>query len=143
KLAAAEARFAHKSVVSERKSELRRRQTAPTLTTGVDGKLTWSKVADVRSYLVIRKAAGMTSHYSVVKSTSAVPPAVPGKTITYRVRAAVYGSAWSPPAQVTYPSTPRPDPLSAPIASVSGSTVSWTKVGDVGDYVVVRKVAGQ
>ena len=142
KLAAAERRFAHKSAVSQRGATLAARQLPPTLTRE-NGKLTWSRVADVHTYLVLRKASGMTSNYAVVKSTTADPPAIPGKTITYRVRAAVYGSAWSAPKQVTYAPTPRTDPQSAPIASMSGQTLTWSQVGDVQDYVIVRKVAGR
>ena len=142
KLASAERRFAMKSVVTQRRAQLYGRQQAPRLR-GKRGRLMWSRVADIRTYLVIRKTPGMKGAYSVVKRLSLKPPAIPGQTVTYRVRTAVKGSAWSKPLPVTYFPKPRKDPESAPIVTVSGRTLSWSRVGRVRDYVVVRKVPGR
>jgi hypothetical protein len=141
-LARTERELAHTSVVTQRQADLQTSQVAP----GVQrarGGLKWANVPQAHAYLVVRRAPGMTSHYSVVGATAIKLPAVPGKTVTYRVRAAVPGSAWSTPTQITYAPKPRDDRRSAPIVGVSGAKISWSKVGDVEDYVVVRKVAGR
>ena len=102
----------------------------------------------------------MADQYSVVKGTSTTPPAVPGKTVRYSVRADATGSAWSSEVSISYPAvqvTPTPpEPgagpgvlrrrasnlLAAPALTASGTTLAWNQVGTVTTYVLVRRIAG-
>ncbi|HWH93407.1 MAG TPA: hypothetical protein VNT03_06060 [Baekduia sp.] len=128
-------------------SSLSWRQSAPTLS--VSGStLTWSKVADVTSYVLVAKVAGQTDRYSVITGLSTTPAAQPGKTVTYAVRTAIVGSAWSREAKIAYAAptapaaAPSTDRLAAPKLVLDGQTVRWTKVADVNDYYYVVKVPG-
>ncbi len=99
---------------SARTSSSSRRQKAPTLT--VSGStLKWTKVADVTSYVLVAKVGGQTDRYSVVTGTTTTPAAQAGKTVTYAVRTAIVGSAWSREARIAYPNTS----ASAPPAAVN------------------------
>src|SRR6185312_3692447 len=87
------------------------------------------------------------------------PPAVPGATVAYSVRADATGSAWASQVSISYPaiqpastpapSSPAPAPstsgaqLAAPALTVSGTTLAWNAVAGVGTYVLVKKVSGQ
>ncbi len=80
------------------------------------GVLTWTRVAQVRDYVLVRKMPGMDDEYSAVTGTTVTPAAAPGKDVRYSVRTAVDGSAWAPEQQVSYPaaaSAPAPAPASA------------------------------
>jgi hypothetical protein len=78
---------------------------APTIT--VSGEtLSWNAVANVSSYVLVRKVPGQEDQYSVLHSTSVTPPAVPGATVRYAVRTNVKGSAWSAEVSISYPSEP-------------------------------------
>ncbi len=104
-------------------------QAAPNLS--VSGQtLTWSAVANVNTYVIVRKVPGQADQYSVVSGTSTTPAAVPGVTVRYSVRTAVDGSAWAPEVAVSYPAGAAPGaverPPSAPgafeMGVVSGSS---------------------
>jgi len=132
--------------------------SAPTI--AVDGqKLSWNAVSNVGRYVLVRKVPGMADQYSLVKGTSTTPPAVPGKTVRYAVRADAKGSAWSAEVSISYPaveptptptspapepapSTPSVDLLAAPALTASGTSLAWNQVGTVTTYVLVRKVDG-
>jgi hypothetical protein len=127
--------------------------SAPTIR--VDGqKLSWNAVSNVNRYVFVRKVPGMADEYSVIKGTSITPPAVPGKTVRYSVRADAKGSAWSNEVSISYPAVeptststaPAPAPsidlLAAPALTASGTTLAWNQVGTVTTYVLVRKVDG-
>jgi hypothetical protein len=126
--------------------------SAPTIK--VSGqKLSWTAVSNVNRYVFVRKVPGMADQYSVVKGTSITPPAVPGKTVRYSVRADAKGSAWAPEVSITYPAieptatstaspTPSVDLLAAPALVASGTSLAWNQVGAVTTYVLVRKVEG-
>ena len=134
--------------------------SAPTIT--VSGqKLSWNAVSNVNRYVFVRKVPGMADQYSLVKGTSITPPAVPGKTVRYSVRADAQGSAWSAEVSITYPaiqpaatpapaptapepapSTPSVDLLAAPALTASGTSLAWNQVGTVTTYVLVRRVDG-
>jgi hypothetical protein len=134
--------------------------TLPAPTIVVDGqKLSWNAVSNVNRYVFVRKVPGQADQYSVVKGTSITPPAVPGQTVRYSVRADASGSAWAPEVSITYPavevapapatSEPAPAPapsvdlLAAPALTVSGSSLAWNQVGDVTTYVLLRRISGQ
>jgi hypothetical protein len=125
--------------------------SAPTLT--VDGQtLRWNAVSNVSRYVFVRKVPGLADEYSVIKGTSITPPAVPGQTVRYNVRADVKGSAWSNEVSISYPAVdstatttapaPSVDLLAAPALTASGTTLAWNQVGTVTTYVLVRKVDG-
>ncbi|MGN6188747.1 MAG: hypothetical protein ACTHOE_07595 [Conexibacter sp.] len=132
--------------------------TAPAPTITVSGqKLSWNAVSNVNRYVFVRKVPGMADQYSVIKGTSITPPAVPGQTVRYSVRADTKGSAWAAEVSITYPSiaptstsssstdpapAPSVDLLAAPALTASGTTLAWNQVGDVTTYVLVRKVDG-
>jgi len=123
---------------------------APTIT--VNGQtLTWTAVSNVNRYVFVTKVPGLADAYSTVKGTSITPPAVPGQTVKYSVRADVKGSLWAPEVSIAYPSTTSTstgtsttsvDLLAAPQLTVSGQTLTWTQIGTVTSYVMVTKVPG-
>ena len=77
--------------------------------------LAWNLVAKVTAYILMTKVPGQPEAFTAVSGTSTTPPAVPGKTVTYSVRTAVDGSAWSPPVTIAYPAPPPPkEPPPAP-----------------------------
>jgi hypothetical protein len=116
---------------------------APKLTVSGNA-LTWTKVNNVNSYVFVRKVPGLADQYSVLNGTSATPAAVPGKTVSFSVRANATNSAWAPQAWISYPATPPPvDTKAAPAVTVSGQTLSWKAIGTVSAYIVDAKVAGQ
>jgi hypothetical protein len=125
--------------------------SAPVIT--VDGQtLRWNAVSNVNRYVFVRKVPGMADEYSVIKGTSITPPAVPGQTVRYSVRADVKDSAWATEVSITYPAVeststststaPSVDLLAAPALTASGTTLAWNQVGAVTTYVLVRKVDG-
>jgi hypothetical protein len=119
------------------------------------GRLKWTRVGHVRSYVLMRDVAGQESQYSLVNGTSMTPPPAPGATVTYAVRTAVDWSSWSSRRRITYPSAPTTSPAppasppetidtqSAPTITVSGRTLRWTAIAGVGTYVLASRVTGQ
>jgi hypothetical protein len=111
--------------------------------------VSWTPTSGIGSYVFARKVQGQATQYSIVNGTSATPPAVPGQTVSYGVRANVSGSAWADEVSIDYPETtpdPTPpvvDPQTAPTMSVSGSAVRWAAIPSVSSYVFVRKLPGQ
>jgi hypothetical protein len=135
KLSHLQRRIARRSAATS----LSARQKAPALSVAGTA-LTWTKVADVSSYVVVAKAAGQTDRYSVVTGTSTTPAPQAGKTVAYAVRTAIVGSAWSREAKVAYPATD--SRLAAPKLVVDGQTVRWAPIAGVDSYVYVVKVPG-
>jgi len=88
-------------------------KAAPALS--VSGRtLVWSAVANVNTYVLVRKVPGRTDQYSVVSGTSNTPEPVPGSTVRYSIRTAVDGSAWAPEVTISYPVAPPPPPPPPP-----------------------------
>jgi hypothetical protein len=81
------------------------RTNAPVLSMGGD-TLRWNRVSDVADYVVRATVGGRDDAYSVVRGVSVAPQAVPGQSVTYSVRTAVTGSAWSVRRTVSYPAAP-------------------------------------
>jgi len=127
--------------------------SAPRLSVSASGQtLSWTRIANVNSYVFVRKVPGQTDQYSVVSGTSLTPPPVPGFTVRYSVRTAVNGSAWATEKSISYPAsgeTPHETPpvqvdtQAAPVLTVSGQTLKWTAVGSVTTYVLVSKPPGR
>jgi hypothetical protein len=59
--------------------------------------------------------------YTVTSSTHMTPPAVPGVTVSYRVRTNYTGSTWSSRVTISYPA-PAPAPAPTPTAPSTGTT---------------------
>lgn len=117
-------------------------KAAPTMT--VSGQtISWKQVANVTTYVIVRKVPGQADVYSQVTGTSITPPAVPGATVRFGLRTAVEGSAWAQEVTITYPPAEEVNTKTAPTLSVAGHTVNWNKIGNVNSYVFVRKVPGQ
>jgi hypothetical protein len=95
--------------------------SAPTI--AVSGqKLSWNAASNVSRYVFVRKVPGQADQYSLVSGTSTTPPAVPGKTVRYSVRADASGSAWSKEVSIAYPAiqvTAAPAPAPAPTPAPS------------------------
>ncbi len=130
---------------------------APKLTVSGE-KLSWTQVAGIDNYVFVRKVPGQPDQYSTVTGTSITPPPVPGVTVRYSVRTAVNGSSWAGEQSISYPepaettptepeTEPTPtepiDTQAAPKLTVSGLTLSWNAVGEVGAYVLAIKVPGK
>lgn len=102
------------------------RTRAPALTRSGTA-LTWDKVGSITSYVVATSTApegspDRTTTYETVTGTSFTPPAAPGQTRYYGVRADVGDALWSTPeAIVSYTAPP-----SAPSAPVSPATIPVT-----------------
>jgi hypothetical protein len=94
-------------------------QAAPALT--VSGQtLEWTKVANVTTYVLVSTAKGQAPQYSEVSGNSITPAAVPGATVSYSVRTAVEGSAWSPEVKISYPSGAKPGSSEPPAPTQGG-----------------------
>jgi hypothetical protein len=117
---------------------------APQLTVSA-GALHWTQVAQVNRYRLNARVAGHGVGTWLVTGTSATPPTVPGKTVSYRVRTAVYESSWSDEQAIAYPSggdetgTPPEEEahrVPAPVLSVHGDTVSWSPIPGTTSYTL-------
>jgi hypothetical protein len=87
--------------------------------------LSWSALDPTNSYVLRRKLPNHQAEYALVKSTSALPPAIEGSTVVYTVKAAI-GGLWSPEVSVSYPGSAAeeetaPEPDCALYASPEGS----------------------
>lgn len=106
--------------------------------------LTWTPIANVDTYVFVRKVPGQADQDSLVAGTSITPPPVPGLTVTYSIRAPSSGSVWSDEQSITYPANAgTPDTQAAPAISVSGQTLTWNAVANINTYVLVSKIPGQ
>ncbi len=106
--------------------------------------MTWTRVANVQTYVFVRKVPGQADQYSVVSGTSTTPPPVPGVTVRYSVRTTVKGSAWASEQSITYPPpTETRDAQAAPAMSVSGQTLAWNAIAGVSTYVLATQVPGK
>ncbi len=91
--------------------------------------LSWSKVGKAREYVLRRRAPGQEDQSSVLATTSITPPAVPGATVRYSVRANVSGSPWSNEVSIAYPpaswqlsTEASPSSVQAPALTITGTT---------------------
>jgi len=80
---------------------LRAARVAPTLT--VSGqKLSWNRVDNINTYVLLIRVPKEAVQYSVVSGISVTPPPVPGDTVSYSVRTTTEGSTWSTEKSITY-----------------------------------------
>src|SRR5579875_1214589 len=84
-------------------------QAAPLLT--VSGyTLHWTAVAGVQTYVLAATLPSGAVTYLEVGGTSLTPAPIAGATVTYSIRTAVEGSAWSSPVQISYPESAPGEP---------------------------------
>jgi hypothetical protein len=115
---------------------------APVLT--VSGlTLSWTRVAGLNNYVLASKLPGEAATYSVVRGTSITPPPVPGVTVDYSVRTTTDGSAWSAEQPIAYAAAPGTDTQAAPALNVSGRTLTWTAIPNVGTYILATNAPGK
>jgi hypothetical protein len=121
-------------------------RVAPSLSVSGD-TLAWTRVANLNTYVFVRKVPGQPDQYSVVTGNSLTPPPVPGATVRYSVRTTALGAAWAPEVSITYPASPvgpkAPDPQAAPALTVSGQTLTWSAVANIHAYILATKVPGR
>jgi len=65
-------------------------------------QLTWTAVEASQTYRLFAKTAS-GRRLSTVAALTVTPPAMPGETVTYRVKALLKGNPWSNPVTITYP----------------------------------------
>jgi hypothetical protein len=130
---------------------------SPTLI-AAGGVLSWDATDPTNSYKIRRTAPGRPVEYAFVKALAVLPPAIPGATVGYSVKA-VLGGTWSPEASVTYPATATlgetieslsatelserrffVKPTVAPELAVAEDALSWEPVDPTGSYVIRRKM---
>jgi hypothetical protein len=96
------------------------RAATPAPTLKVSGTtLTWNAMSGVSSYVLATIRNPTTTRdttYQVVTGTSFTPPAVPGQTVKYGLRANVSGSFWAPEVTISWPA----------LTTTSTSTTSTT-----------------
>lgn len=106
--------------------------------------ISWPLVdGTVTRYVFVRKVPGLADQYYNLTCTTNpcehTPAPAWGLTVRHSVRTNVTNSRWaSPEVAITYQA--RTD---APVLSVSGTTIRWSRVADVDRYVLVTKVPGQ
>jgi hypothetical protein len=82
--------------------------------------LNWSEAEPSGAYLLKRTVAGGEPEYAVVKAIHARPPAIPGKTVAYRVKG-ILGAYYSPEVSVSYPAEEAPAPAPDALGSVNAA----------------------
>lgn len=83
-------------------------------------RLTWRLPMRVSRYVLEtrgRRSGAWLTSYRVVKGTSFTPPAVPGHTMKYRLRADLRASLWSKVVPITYAANRAAAPAPAPAAA--------------------------
>jgi len=94
-------------------SALRAARVAPTLTVSGE-KLSWNRVDDINTYVLLIRVPKEAVQYSVVTGISMTPPPVPGDTVSYSVRTSTEGSTWSAEKSITYAAAKEIEKLKAP-----------------------------
>ena len=105
--------------------------------------LTWTQVAQIHTYVLLRRVPGQPDQYSVVNGTSTTPPPVPGVTVRYSVRTTAKGSAWAEEQSISYPPTETVNTQAAPTITVSGETLTWNPIATVSTYVLATQAPGK
>lgn len=117
--------------------------------------LTWNKIGNINSYVIATSSApegssGRNTTYRTVTGTSFTPPAVPGATRYYGVRADVADSLWAnPEAVVAFPrpadpptggqgTTPAPTPKPTPAPGAPSGPTQTTGGGGVNQGIVIH-----
>jgi putative glycosyl hydrolase len=119
----------------------RARQTAPTVHV-VGRSLRWNRVGKVGTYVLVSSSPGRTNRYTEVSGTHITPAPTNGATVSYSVRTAVTGSAWSLPASVAYtaPGPPAPAPSSSMVVGLNAGNFGGTGAADVKNAVPAVRI---
>jgi hypothetical protein len=114
----------------------RARRTAPTLRV-LGNTLRWNRVGKVGTYVLVASSPGRGNRYAEVSGTHVTPAPAGGATVSYSVRTAVTGSAWSVPASVAYaaPAPPPPAPPSSMVVGLNAGNFGSTGAADVKNVV--------
>ena len=93
--------------------------------------LKWNALSGVSSYvLAINPSSTGVTSYQTVTGTSFTPPAMPGQSVDYGLRANVDGAPWAAGVSITWPATTTTTTTattsSQPVTSTTSSTVSAT-----------------
>ena len=97
--------------------------------------LTWTALSGVSNYLLATVRNPTTTRdttYQVVTGTSFTPPAVPGQTVNYGLAANVSSGTWAKEVTINWPAPPAP----APALKLSGTTLTWTALSGVSNYLL-------
>lgn len=84
--------------------------------------LTWTASGRHDTYRLMTRVIGGERHISTVEGLTATPPAVPGATVVYRVKAAFHESKWSNRVSISYGGeTPPPEEEEPPLEEEESS----------------------
>lgn len=119
----------------------RSRRTAPNAQ-AAGRTVRWNKIGRVKTYVLAASSPGKRSRYREVSGTSATPTPIPGATtVSYSVRTAVVGSAWSVPVSVGYSAppaaAPAPSVTQPKIAKIAYGTGSLPSYANKWDIVII------
>jgi polysaccharide biosynthesis protein PslG len=95
--------------------------------------LSWGALSGVNSYLLATIRNPTTTRdttYQAVTGTSFKPPAVPGQSVKYGLRANVTAAPWSVEVTINWPVPPPPKP----VLTVSGTTLKWGALSGITSY---------
>lgn len=87
--------------------------TAPKMLV-VNDTITWNRINDIDSYVMVEKIPDHPDRYFTVVGTSYRPTQVPGETVRYGLRTNVVGSLWASEVNITFAGAPEPDPTPIP-----------------------------
>lgn len=116
--------------IDEEEAREREDEAAPVVSVAGD-TISWAKVGNVTSYVLLREVAGVKSQETTVEGTSVTPSAEAGTTVKYEVRTDVSGSIWSSEVSISYQpvevlrETPGGLSGNLEIGINSGSAVLW------------------
>jgi polysaccharide biosynthesis protein PslG len=91
--------------------------------------LTWGALSGVNSYVlatILNPQTTRNTTYQVVTGTSFTPPAGPGQTVKYGLRANVSGAPWAPEVTITWPATTATAVSGATTTTTTSTTTSTT-----------------
>jgi hypothetical protein len=94
------------------------------------GTISWDPISGVDQYVLASRVEGSETTYRVVEGDSVTPPAVPGRTVSYGLRANIDGSAWAREVSITYPERPEEPFVTGLVASADAVASSrWADSG--------------
>lgn len=106
---------------------------APKLTV-TDQTISWQRVQHGRKFVrnyelatIRNPTTTRDTTYRIVRCCAVTPPAVPGETVRYTLRANVNGSPWADDVSITYP--PAGIDPSAPVRGINTNVTGWGSQG--------------
>jgi len=83
--------------------------------------ISWDRVGGADEYVLATKVEGASPTYRIVRGLSVTPPAVPGATVSYGLRADVEGSAWAREVSIAYPDDRDPGFVTGLVSGANGA----------------------